>query len=444
MRWLGNPLLFAPGGGSRVESQREKFCELGAGSTSRKGMSMQTEDFEFPGSQGPLSGRLTSPDGEVLATAVFAHCFTCSKDLPAVTRIASRLAHHGIAVMSFDFTGLGHSHGDFSDTNFSTTVEDLRLAVKALGEKSIPPTLLVGHSLGGAAVIRVASDTPTIAAVVTIGAPAHPQHLEKTLGESVTEITDKGEATVTLANRDFVIKEQFLEDIATSDVLSCAHRMKAALLVMHSPLDNIVGIDNAHEIFLAAKHPKSFISLDDAHHLVTKAHDSDYIADVVVSWASRYLDLTPSRTPEVIGDGTVVVSEVVGEKFQQDVLIGNKHSFHADEPEDMGGKDSGPTPYQLVSAGLGACTSMTIRMYATRKNIPLEGVSVEVTHDKRHAEEDPEVEGKHDHFVRRISLEGTLTPEQRASLLVIADKCPVHRSLESVAHIETIDVSGSL
>lgn len=403
---------------------------------------MRTEDFEFTGSQGLLSGRLSHPDGAVLATAVFAHCFTCSKDIPAVTRIGSRLAHHGIAVMSFDFTGLGHSHGDFSDTNFSSTVEDLRRAVKSLTARGMAPSILVGHSLGGAAVVQVGSDSPEIRAVVTIGAPAHPHHLEKLLGDSVAEIAEKGEATVNLANREFVFKEQFLDDIQSSDVLACAHRMKGALLVMHSPVDNTVGIDNAHEIFLAAKHPKSFVSLDDADHLLRRVKDSDYIADVVVSWSSRYLDLVPQETTTVVGDGTVVVSEVSGTKFQQDVLIGDKHSFHADEPEDMGGLDSGATPYQFVSAGLGACTSMTLRMYAKRKDIPLEHISVEVLHDKRHAEENPEAPGTHDHFVRKISLTGDLTPEQRASLLAIADKCPVHRSLEAVAHIETLDVSG--
>ena len=402
---------------------------------------MRTEEVTFPGSKANLAGRISRPDGEVGAVAVFAHCFTCSKDIPAVTRITSRLSNHGIAVMSFDFGGLGHSHGDFSETNFSTNVLDLKMAIDYLQSLDLSPTLLVGHSLGGAAVLQVASELRQIEAVVTIGAPSSPSHLEGLLAEHLPEIAETGEATVTLANRDFVFKQQFLQDIKDADILSCVKLMKAALLVMHSPLDNTVGIDNAEEIFQAARHPKSFVSLDDADHLLRKLKDSEYVADLIVSWASRYLTITKTKQPEADGDGSVVVSEVSVDKFQQDILIGQKHSMLADEPKDFGGQDTGPTPYQFLAAGLGACTSMTIRMYAKRKEIPLTGISVEVSHDKRHAEIDPEAKSTHDHFVRKIRLTGTLTADQRQSLLAIADKCPVHRSLEASAHIETVEVS---
>ena len=402
---------------------------------------MRTEEVAFPGSNAKLAGRISYPDGEVGAVAVFAHCFTCSKDIPAVTRITSRLSNHGIAVMSFDFGGLGHSHGDFSDTNFSTNVLDLKMAIEYLRSLDLAPTLLVGHSLGGAAVLQAASVLEQIEAVVTIGAPSSPQHLEGLLDPFLPEIAETGEATVTLANRDFVFKQQFLQDIRDADILSCVKSMPAALLVMHSPLDNTVGIANAEEIFHAAKHPKSFVSLDDADHLLRKVKDSEYVADLIVSWASRYLTIKETEQPVATGDGSVLVSEVSADKFQQDILIGQKHALLADEPEDVGGKDTGPTPYQFLAAGLGACTSITVRMYAKRKEIPLTGISVEVTHDKRHAEIDPEATATHDHFVRKIRLTGTLTEDQRQSLLAIADKCPVHRSLESSAHIETIDVS---
>lgn len=402
---------------------------------------MASEEISFKGSAGNLSGRISKPAGQVRAVAVFAHCFTCSKDIPAVKRITSRLSQHGIAVLSFDFTGLGHSHGDFSDTNFSTNVLDLKLAIEHLRFIGMTPTLLIGHSLGGAAALQVASQLPQIEAVVTIGAPSDPKHLERVLAGAVSEISLKGQATVNLANREFVFKEQFLKDIQDSEILSCVSKIKAALLILHSPLDNTVGIENAEEIFRAARHPKSFVSLDGADHLLKKVKDTEYVADVIFSWACAYLSVPEPQLLESAGDGSVVVSEVQTDKFQQDILIGQKHSLLADEPRDFGGQDTGATPYQLVAAGLGACTSMTIRMYANRKKIPLEHVGVEITHDKRHAEINPEANVNHDHFVRSITLTGPITPEQRASLLAIANKCPVHRTLEATSHIETFDVS---
>jgi len=402
---------------------------------------MSQQEIVFKGSQGQLSGRLSHPEGATSAVAVFAHCFTCSKDIPAVKRITSRLSHHGISVMSFDFTGLGHSHGNFSDTNFSTNVSDLKLAIEHLKSIDLSPTLLIGHSLGGSAVLQVASELSEIKAVVTIGAPSNPKHLEALLAGSVADLHSQGEAKVNLANREFVFKKQFLEDIQNSEILSCVRKIKAALLILHAPTDNTVGIENAEEIFRAARHPKSFVSLDNVDHLLKKVKDTEYIADLIASWSTRYLSFRAPKTAPNSGDGSVLVSEVAADKFQQDILIGQKHALLADEPTDFGGLDTGPTPYQLLAAGLGACTSMTIRMYARRKKIPLASVSVEVTHDKRHAEVDPEAQPTHDHFLRKIKLTGPLSLEHRESLIAIANKCPVHRSLEATSHIETIDVS---
>ncbi|WP_197672377.1 bifunctional alpha/beta hydrolase/OsmC family protein [Candidatus Aquiluna sp. UB-MaderosW2red] len=398
-------------------------------------------DFAFQGSKSTLSGRISHPDSQLSAVAVFAHCFTCSKEIPAVKRITSRLSHHGIAVMSFDFTGLGHSHGNFADTNFSTNVLDLKLAIEHLKSIGMAPTLLIGHSLGGAAVLQVASELFEIQAVVTIGAPSNPKHLEKLLAGHIAEIAGEGEAKVSLANREFVIKEQFLKDIQDSEILTCVRKMKAALLILHAPLDNTVGIENAEEIFRAAQHPKSFVSLDDADHLLKKVRDSEYVADIISSWSSRYLNLRTPKTSPNSGDGPVLVSEVAADKFQQDILFGQKHTLLADYPTDFGGLDTGPTPYQLIAAALGACTSITIRIYAKRNKIPLVCVSVEVTQDKRHAEVDPEGIPTYSHFLRKIRLTGPLTSEQRESLIAIANKCPIQGTLEAISQIETIDVS---
>ena len=405
---------------------------------------MKVQDFNFLGSgDQQLSGRIESPLGEIRGAAVFAHCFTCSKDIPAVKRITGRLATQGFAVLSFDFRGLGHSHGNFAETNFSTNVEDLLLAVAAFEQAEGEVSLLVGHSLGGAAVLKAATFLPQIRAVVTIGAPANPAHLEAMFAESLDQIKQEGAANVQLAGRDFEIREQFLSDIASADVLSGLKNLKAAVLVMHSPVDQVVGIDNAAEIFQAARHPKSFVSLEDADHLIRKPKDAQYVADLISSWATRYIDLPDQDEPEDSGDGSVLVSEVSADGFQQDVVVSGKHALVADEPVSFGGQDTGPTPYQFLAIGLGACTSMTIRMYAKRKNIALESVSVVVTHDKHHAEQDPDSKAKSiDRFVRKIELTGELSAEDRQSLLKIADRCPVHQTLEAQALIETYEVKA--
>lgn len=402
---------------------------------------MHSEEFVFAGSDGsPLSARLTLPSGPVRASAVFSHCFTCSKDIPAAKRIVSALAHRGLAVLSFDFTGLGHSEGEFANTNFSSNVGDLLLAAQALGERHSPPSLLVGHSLGGAAVLRAAPSLPSVVAVATLGAPSDPSHVTHLFSESLEDIAREGEATVDLGGRPFTIRQQFLEDISATSLEESLRNLGAALLVMHSPVDQIVGVENAAEIFRGARHPKSYISLDDADHLMRRVQDAEYAASVIASWADRYLPASVPTTSEEAPDGSVVVSEVAPDGFTQDILVGGKHALVADEPLDIGGRDLGPTPYQFVSMGLGACTSMTMRLYARRKKIALTHVSVVVTHDKRHAVECEACETKaplQDHFHRSISMEGDLTPEDVDALLRIADKCPVHRTLEAVSHIST-------
>jgi len=405
---------------------------------------MKSQKVEFQGHAGTLAARLDLPEGAIRATALFAHCFTCSKDIPAARRISARLAADGIAVLRFDFTGLGHSDGEFANTNFTTNVADLVHAAEYLAARYVGPQLVIGHSLGGAAVLKAASKIPSAKAVVTIGAPFDPAHVAHNFGGQLDAIREKGEAEVDLAGRRFRINRQFLEDIEGHEMLDAVRNLRKALLVLHAPLDATVGIDNAAEIFIAAKHPKSFVTLDDADHLISRTEDAEYVADTIQTWASRYLDLT--SPPKVVGapDGVVKVSEADPAGFLQDVDIAGKHLYLADEPTSFGGTDLGPTPYQYVAAGLGACTTMTVRMYARRKKIPLDHISVDVLHDKRHVEAlESTSPQKVDVFRREIRLYGTLTDEQRASLMAIADKCPVHRTLHASSHIETLEVPAA-
>lgn len=402
---------------------------------------MPSEKLTFRGHSGEmLAARFDTPTGPILTTAIFAHCFTCSKDIMAAKRISQRLASAGIAVLRFDFTGLGHSEGEFANTHFSSNVEDLRLAAEFLASEGNPVSLLVGHSLGGAAVLKVAGEIPSVKAVVSIGSPSDPEHVAANFGCHLDEIREKGEATVSLAGRGFTIKREFLDDIAQTSLLPAITKMKKALLVLHAPLDGTVSIDNAADIFTAAKHPKSFITLDNADHLLTRSDDAEYAADVIATWASRYLDLPKPAAPIGAPEGVVRVSEADIDGFMQDISVGPKHHLLADEPLAYGGTDLGLSPYQLVSSGLGACTSMTIRMYARRKKWPLENVSVDVTHDKIHAADCDHCDGgthKIDQFRRVITLEGDLSDDQRERLMAIADKCPVHRTLESEIEIVT-------
>ncbi|AAV95563.1 bifunctional alpha/beta hydrolase/OsmC family protein [Ruegeria pomeroyi] len=406
---------------------------------------MPTERITFAGHDGSqLAARLDLPQGPVLATALFAHCFTCSKDIPAARRIAARLAAMGIAVLRFDFTGLGHSEGEFANTTFTSNVGDLAAAARYLAGRDMAPALLIGHSLGGAAVLRARAQIASVRAVVTIGAPADPGHVAHHFETALPRIQAEGAAEVCLGGRPFRIGRDFVEDIAASALQPAIADLRAALLVLHAPRDETVSIDNASQIFMAAKHPKSFVTLDDADHLISRARDAEYAAEVIAAWAGRYVDLAPPAPPPGAPEGIVRVSEADPAGFLQDVQAGPDHHALADEPLSYGGTDRGMSPYGFVSAGLGACTSMTIRMYARRKGWPLEGVSVDICHDKVHAQDaDTGASGKIDAFTRVIRLIGPLDGAQRQRLLEIADKCPVHRTLEASSHIVTrLDEAG--
>ena len=398
---------------------------------------MPTEKLSFPGHAGDtLSARLDLPEGPVLATALFAHCFACSKDIPAARRIAARLSGLGIAVLRFDFTGLGHSDGEFENTNFTSNVTDLLSAAQTLADRGMAPDLIIGHSLGGAAVIKAAPQIPSIKGVVTIGAPFDPDHVTHNFRSAISEIESEGVAAVNLGGRPIRIGKQFLEDVAQESLTAALGSLHAALLVLHAPLDQIVGIENASQIFIAAKHPKSFVTLDNADHLITRAADAAYTAEIIAAWASRYVDLTPPASPD-LPEGILRVSEADPAGFLQDVHSGANHHVLADEPTKYGGTNKGMTPYGFLSAGLGACTSMTIRMYARRKGWPLTHVSVDVSHDKCHGSDCTSQSGKIDQFSRVIHLTGDLSDEQRIRLLEIADKCPVHKTLEAGAAVKT-------
>jgi putative redox protein len=399
---------------------------------------MPTERFTFPGHSGhDLAARLDLPDGPHLATALFAHCFTCGKDIAAARRISARLTGLGIAVLRFDFTGLGHSKGEFSNTDFTSNVEDLLAACDALGARGMAPSLLIGHSLGGAAVIKAAAQMPGIKAVATIGAPFDPAHVAQNFEQALPDIMEHGVAEVKLAGRPFRITQDFLDDIEQGSLTPALSGLGAALLILHAPRDETVGIDNAAEIFLAAKHPKSFVTLDDADHLLTREDDAHYAADVIATWAKRYVPLDRPAPPPGAPEGVVRVSEADTQGLLQDIQSGPHHLL-ADEPESYGGSNMGLSPYGLLSAALGACTSMTLRMYARRKGWPLEHVKVDVTHDKVHGQDAGAQTGaKIDRFRRSITVEGDLGADQRRRLLQIADKCPVHRTLERANEIET-------
>ena len=403
---------------------------------------MRTERLEFANAKGEkLAALIDLPLGIPNAFALFAHCFTCGKDNLAAKRISERLAICGIGVLRFDFTGLGTSEGEFADTHFSSNVDDLVAAADHLRKAYGTPAILIGHSLGGAAMLATAHRIADARAVVTIAAPCDPAHVTSLFKEHVDKIREQGEVEVSLAGRPFRIKREFLDDIAEQRIRDCLVNLRKALLVFHSPTDDIVSIENASHIFTAAKHPKSFVSLAGADHLLSKRGDAVYVANVITAWAERYIERPTERGDEQIEAGTVLVRETGNGKFQQEVLSG-PHRFLADEPVGVGGLDSGPGPYDLLLAGLGACTSMTLRLYADRKKLPLERVSVHLTHNKIHAQDCQDCETKEgmvDRIDRSITMEGPLDAEQRKRLLEIADKCPVHRTLESEINIRTFE-----
>ena len=401
---------------------------------------MRTERLEFANEMGEkLAALVDLPLGKPVAFALFAHCFTCGKDNISAKRISERLAMCGVAVLRFDFTGLGMSEGEFADTHFSSNVDDLVAAGDHLRKTYGAPAILIGHSLGGAAVLAAAHRIPDARAVVTIAAPSDPAHVVGLFKDHVDKIREQGQVEVQLAGRPFRIKREFLDDVAEQRIEDCLANLRKALLVFHSPTDDIVGIENASRIFTTAKHPKSFVSLAGADHLLSKKDDAVYVANVIAAWAERYLEQPAERSDEQVG--IVLVRETGGGKFQQEIMSG-PHRFLADEPVKAGGLDSGPGPYDLLLASLGACTSMTLRLYAENKKLPLQRVSVRLTHNKIHAEDCLNCETKEgmiDRIDRNITLEGALSADERKRLLEIADKCPVHRTLESEIEIRTVE-----
>jgi putative redox protein len=395
---------------------------------------MPSTPLRIPATRGhELAARLESPAGAPRAYAIFAHCFTCSKDSKAAAYVGQALAARGIAVLRFDFTGLGASGGEFADSSFSSNIDDVICVAGYLRDHYAAPQILIGHSLGGAAVLAAAGRIDEARAVATIGAPYDPRHVEHLI-TNTAELESKGEGTVDIGGRPFHIRKEFLDDLQRHDPSKHIGELRKALLIMHSPRDKIVEIANAAQIFTVAKHPKSFISLDDADHLLTRQEDAAYAAEVLAAWASRYIQ---AAEQELVAG--VRVAEARQGKFAQDIYIG-RHRLRADEPVSVGGADSGPNPYDLLSAALGACTSMTLRLYADQKKIPLERVTVDLKHDKVHEADCEHCEAstaKIDHIDRVLTLEGNLDDAQKAKLLEIADKCPVHRTLESKVRVVT-------
>jgi putative redox protein len=390
----------------------------------------------FEGALGEdLAARLDLPAGAVRATAIFAHCFTCSKDIAAARRIAGELAKQGLAVLRFDFTGLGYSGGDFANTNFSSNCADLVRAADWLRDNIEAPSLLIGHSLGGAAVLSIAGEIPEVKAVAAIGAPADAEHVAKSFAAHLGDIESNGEAEVTLAGRKFRIKQQFLDDLGMQKLLERVRAMKKPLLLLHAPRDETVGIENATELYTAARHPKSFVSLDDADHLLTKPEDAQYAAAVIAAWASRFLPVEPEDPAHDQGPDALAAETGAG-KFQN-YLVSGPHRLFADEPHALGGLNSGPTPYDLLAMALAACTSMTLRLYSDRKKLGLGRLRVAVSHDKIHARDCEECtddilgdRDRIDRFERVISVEGEVPPDLADKLVEIAGKCPVHRTIE--------------
>ena len=403
---------------------------------------MTTEKFQFPGSDGQLlAASLDLPDGAPIAYALFAHCFTCGQNVLAAKRIAEGLAKHGIATLRFDFTGIGASEGEFANTTFSSNIEDLVLAADHLRKTRRAPSILIGHSLGGAAILAATSLIPEAKCVATVAAPSDPSHVTHWFKDQIPEIREKGELEVSLAGRPFRIKREFLDDIAEHRLTETEAKLHKPLLIFHSPTDDTVGINNATHLFVAAKHPKSFVSLTGADHLLSQKQDAIYVADMISAWAIRYLDAEPAAKTAVANPapGIVVVSETGASKLQN-IIAAGKHRVLADEPLDVGGMDSGPGPYDFLLGALGACTSMTMRLYAERKSIPLTRTTVTLKHSRIHAQDCEECEtreGMISKIDRTIAMEGNLDAEQRKKLMEIADKCPVHRTLTSEIKIVT-------
>ncbi|MEX2590878.1 MAG: alpha/beta fold hydrolase [Chitinophagales bacterium] len=396
---------------------------------------MSLKNIKLKNSEGQeLSAKLELPDNRKAHNyAIFAHCFTCNKNFKAVKNITHSLNESGFGVLLFDFTGLGQSEGDFSETNFTSNISDLESAAEFLEKEYEAPSLLIGHSLGGTAVIFAAHKIDSVKAVATVAAPSSPAHVKNLLKDDIDKIRKKGKTEVNIGGRPFNISEHFLDDIDSKNMKSVLKKLRKALIVLHSPQDSIVGIENAQELYEMAHHPKSFISLDGADHLLSNKKDSSYTGKVIAGWAERYLEIPE---PETFTSKHQVAVSLGNEGFTSNIIAG-KHRMTADEPEDVGGNDFGPSPYDFVSSGLGACTAMTLRMYANRKKWDLQKVVVHLDHKKDYPKDDSESEQKIDIITRNIEIKGDLDEAQRNRLLEIANKCPVHRTLQSKTVIES-------
>ena len=403
---------------------------------------MQSQKLEFENAAGhTLAGRLDVPAGEEpIAYAVFAHCFTCSKNLNAAVRVSQALNRERIAVLRFDFTGLGESEGEFAESTLMSNVDDLVAAASFLDRRYRAPALLVGHSLGGAAVLRAAARIPSARAVATIAAPFDPAHITHLFRGSLDTIEERGEATVRIGGRTLRITRELVRDLERSRSAGVLQGLGRALLVLHSPADEVVPIENAARIYTAEPHPKSFVSLDTADHLLTAEGDASYAGAVLAAWAMRYIETPPPpRTVEALKAEDRVVARTVRGGFRTEITT-RGHALVADEPAVVGGTDQGPTPYDLLVAALGACTGMTLRMYAERKEWPLEEVTVRLRHSKVHAQDEAEVESdgaRLDRIERELQLAGALDQRQRQRLLEIAERCPVHRTLAAGIDVRT-------
>ena len=400
---------------------------------------MNIQKITFQNAEGQqLIGRLELPANQHAHNfVIFAHCFTCNKNLSAVKNISRALTANGFGVLRFDFTGLGESDGDFEDTNFSGNVDDLISASNFLSQNHMAPSLLIGHSLGGSAAIFATSKIESIKAVATIGAPSNPKHVQHLLHSSLEEIKKTGKATVNLGGRSFTIKKQFLDDIEAKSLPEVAKNLRKAILVMHSPQDTTVDIKNAEDIYKAAHHPKSFVSIDGADHLLMNANDSIYVGNVISNWAKRYVNAP--KTEALSTKQQVIASLDSTDGFTTQMKLGN-HYLTADEPKSYGGNDFGPSPYELVSAGLSACTAMTVQMYVNRKGWDLQNIEVHTSYGKIHAIDCGDCDStsaKIDTFNREIKLTGNLDNKQIERILQIADKCPVHKTLHNEIQVIT-------
>lgn len=372
--------------------------------------------------------------------AIFAHCFTCSSSLEAVRNISRALTNFGFGVVRFDFTGLGRSDGEFSESHFSSNVSDLLDVHLYIKEMYMAPSLLVGHSLGGAACIVAASKLNDIKAIASIGAPSDIEYVKSHLfSHQLEQVKNLGEIEINIGGRPFKIDKEFVEDFGKTDLLEVTKNLKKPLLIMHSPQDRIVKADHAHNLFVAAYHPKSFVSLDGADHLLTEKKDSVYTGNVIGAWVERYFPEQENEMLSTEGEQLVAHLDLTKDNFTTQLQT-NKHTFIADEPGSVGGDDFGPSPYEYLNASIATCTAMTLKLYAQRKKWDLKEVFVYISHARKHSDElmiDVEKPGYLDQISKRLKFVGDLDDKQKQRLKEIASKCPVHKTVASEVIFDT-------